>query len=208
MTDRNDDSLAAGKTSGVNPGYASLQIAKAFTTSEVHEDAATRERAKQKISKWETVLKNILTGSVDYGSRTPLEAVPAWATLEVLTGGFATGRLLAAGPLQEHEQELLKNLSPDQSSESRNALNAYFLTDAGVADLSRKLQTGCYEVSIPEEGALLVVSWLLENGYADEARELVSELSPYFAPLRFYPSPLPQPRTNSFLILSAGRKTI
>ena len=194
MTDRNDNPPDEPATVRVNPGYASLQIAKALTTSEVHEDAATRERAKEKISKWETVLTNILTGSLDYGSRTPVESVPVWATLEVVTGGFATGQLLAAGPLQEHEQELLQTLSADQPPEPRRALNAYFLSEAGLADLSRKLQTGCYDVALPEEGALLVVTWLVENEYREEARELISELSPHFARLRFYPIPLQQPR--------------
>jgi hypothetical protein len=177
-----------------NPRYASFQIAKALTTSEVHEDAATRERAKQKITKWETVLRNILTGSVDYGSRTPVEAVPVWATLEVVTGGFATGLLLASGPLEEHEKALLEKLCGDLSHEPRRFLNAHFLTDEGIADLSQKLRTGCYDVALPEEGALLVVTWLVENGYADEARELLSELSPQFSTLRFYPIPLDQPR--------------
>lgn len=194
MNDLNDNPPNDAPTFQVNPGYASFQIAKAFTTSEVHEDAATRERAKEKISKWETVLKNILSGSLDYGSRRPVEAVPVWATLEVVTGGFTTGRLLAAGPLQEHEQELLENLSINQFPQPRSALNAYFLSEVGLADLSRKLQTGCYDVSIPEEGALMAVTWLVDNGYREEARELISELSPHFGTLRFYPSPTQQPR--------------
>lgn len=194
MNDPDDNPPAEATTFRVNPGYASLQIAKAFTTSEVHEDATTRERAKEKISKWETVLKNILTGSMDYGSRTPVAAVPVWATLEVVTGGFATGRLLAAGPLQEHEKALLENLSTDQFPEPRSALNAYFLSEFGLADLRHKLQTGCYDVTIPEEGALMVVTWLVYNGYPEVARELISELSPQFATLRFYPKPTQQPR--------------
>lgn len=194
MRDRNNNPPAEPTTSPVNPGYAAFQIAKALTTSEGHEDAATRERAREKIAKWETVLQNIFNGSVAYGSRTPVADVPAWATLEVVTGGFATGRLLASGPLEEHEKSLLEKLPGDFRQEPRRALNAHFLTDDGLADLSRKLQTGCYDVSVPEEGALLVVAWLVENGYREEARELLSELSPQLATLRFYPVPLDQPR--------------
>jgi len=194
MRDRNNNPPAEPATSPVNPGYAAFQIAKALTTSEVHEDASTRERAREKIAKWEKVLQNIFAGSVDYGSRIPVAEVPAWATLEVVTGGFATGRLLASGPLEEHEKSLLEKLPGNFSQEPRRALNAYFLTDDGLADLSRKLQTGCYDVSVPEEAALLVVAWLVENGYSEDARELLSELSPQLATLRFYPAPLEQPR--------------
>ena len=97
-------------TARVNPGYAEFQLAKALTTSQEHDDSATRDRARAKIEKWATVLRNVVTGSVDYGSRTPVGGVPAWATLEVVTGGFATGGLLAAGSLQAHELDLLRHL--------------------------------------------------------------------------------------------------
>src|SRR5262245_2678040 len=106
MTGREPDSEAQAKPVGVNPCYAALQIAKALTTSEEHDDAATRDRAKEKITQWKTVLLNIVSGSVDYGSRTPVEGVPGWATLEVVTGGFATGNLLAGGSLHAQEQKL------------------------------------------------------------------------------------------------------
>ena len=96
-------------TPQVNPGYALFQIAKALTTSEQSEDADTRRRAQEKISRWTTVLNGILGGTLDVGSRTPLEGVPGWATLEVLAGGFATGQMLASGPLLDHERELLQS---------------------------------------------------------------------------------------------------
>src|SRR5262249_4556070 len=76
----------------------------------------------------------------------------------------------------------------------RRALNAHFLTDAGLADLQERLRTACYDVEVPEEAALMVLAWLVENGYADEARALIDTLAPYFAKLRFYPVPLDQPR--------------
>jgi hypothetical protein len=40
----------------------------------------------------------------------------------------------------------------------------------------------------------MVVAWLVENGYTEDARELIDKLSPYFGKLRFYPIPLNQPR--------------
>lgn len=198
MTKREDEpdiemTPARENPGSVNPGYAVHQIARALTTSEEHDDPATRERARQKISKWVTVLENIMSGSVQYGSRTPVEAVPAWATLEVVTGGFATGELLAGGPLQQHEESLLKNLQAVEG-EQRRALNSYFLTDAGLEELQKKLQTGGYDIGVPEEGALMVVAWLVKNGHREEARELLSDLSPYFPQLRFYPIPLDHAR--------------
>lgn len=192
MTERLDNSNVQA---GVNPGYAAFQIAKALTTSEEHEDPATRERAKERVAKWEHILRSILSGSVEYGSRTPVAEVPAWATLEVAAGGFATGELLAGGPLQEHEKKLLLDDLPGvHVTEERRALNAYFLTDAGLADLQQKLESKCYDVGVPEEGALLVVAWLVKNGYVEEARKLLHQISPYFSKLRFYPIPLDQPR--------------
>ena len=173
---------------GVNPGYATFQIAKALTTSEKHDDPEVRKRAKEKRLKWETVLRNILTDAVNYGSRTPIEGVPGWATLEVATGGFATGKLLASGPLQKHEEALLGNFPRVQEGEERRVLNAYFLTDVGLAELRDRLRTGYYDINAPEEGALMVVAWLVENGYAEDARQLLVSLSPYFPRLRFYPA--------------------
>lgn len=209
MTEGRQDPDLDVKQDGVNPGYAAFQIAKALTTSEEHDDDATRERTKERISKWETVLRNILTGSVKYGSRTPIKGVPEWATLEVVTGGFATGDLLASGPLQEHEKKLLENIPAVPDGEERRALNAYFLTDSGLAELQDRIGTGCYDVGVPEEGALLVVAWLVQQGYAEDARGLIDKLSPYFSRLRFYMIPLQQPRQfGSRVYLQDVGKTI
>lgn len=194
MAKREIDSEVEVHGGGVNPGYASFQIAKALTTAQEHDDPATRKRAEERIAKWKTVLGNILVGSVAYGSRTPVDGVPGWATLAVVTGGFATGELLAGGPLQDHERDLLKNLPPCRQGDERRCLNAHFLTDSGLAELQERLRSGCYDVGVPEEGALMVVAWLVENGRHEEARALLEELSPYFTKLRFYPIPRETPR--------------
>jgi len=196
MTDREKDGKSEDPESSVNPGYAAFQIAKAFLTSVEHEDSATRDRASARVAKWETVLRNILTGSVQYGSRTPVEGAPVWATLEVVTGGFATGALLAGGPLQEHELHLLAERADVPVGEGRRALNAHFLTDEGLAWLVDRLRTGCYDIAVPEEAALLVVAWLVEHGYAEESRALLEILSPFFSRLRFYPVPAVQFRNR------------
>lgn len=183
MTDRDPDAPR------VNPGYATSRIARALATSVEHDDPTTRERARGKITKWLTVLDHILSGEVAYGSRTPVDA-PAWATPEVVTGGFATGGLLAGGPLQEHERSLLERLG---TADGRLALNAHFLSENGVAELQAGLRTGCYDVDVPEEAALMVVAWLAGNGRPDDARQLIDVLSPWFGALRFYPRPLDRP---------------
>ncbi len=74
--------------SNINSGYADFQLAKALLAP---------DRNEERIRAWTSVLSNLLDQSVEYGSRTPLRGVPAWATLEVVTGGFATGTLLAGG---------------------------------------------------------------------------------------------------------------
>jgi hypothetical protein len=194
MTERPTSFEEEKPAGAVNPGYAALQLAKALKTSEDHVDQETRERAKARVARWETVLIHALNGSVAYGSRTPVDGAPAWATLEVVTGGFATGKLLGEGPLQPHEEQLLNSLGSVHRGDERRALNAHFLTDAGFAELQQRLRVGCYDISIPEEGALLVVAWLTEKGFAEEARGLLEAISSHFGRLRFYPIPLERPR--------------
>lgn len=184
------------RTQAANPGYAVFQIARALTTAENHDDDATRERAGEKVNKWVSVLKGMLSGRLAVGNRQPISTVPVWATPEVVTGGFVTGQLLASGPLLPHETDLASSVAGGYPGGERPALNAYFLTDPGLAYLTERLREGRYEIQVPEEGALLVVAWLVANGHADEARELVEVIAPHFAELRFYP--VPAERSASF----------
>lgn len=195
MTERTHDDSA--KSADINPGYAAFQIAKALTTIEQHEDPAIRERAKEKIAKWEGVLRNILSGDIEYGTRTPVEGIPGWATLEVITGGFATGELLAGGQLQAHETELLEEIPVANAGDERLALNAHYLSEKGLSELQDWLQTGCYDINVPEEGALLVVAWLVHHGYVEDAHQLLNTITPYFSKLRFFPIPQEHPRRFS-----------
>lgn len=196
MQDRLRDQGDGTERVGVNPGYATYQLAKALSTSQEHSDSATRERARERIVRWETVLRNVLTGSLDYGSRTPVADAPAWATLEVVTGGFATGALLAGGKLQDHEQEMLTRLPPVPTGGERQALNAYFLTEGGLSELQRRLSSGSYDIRVPEEGALLAVAWLAGHGYVDDAGAVLDAIAPFFDRLRFYPVPLERARRH------------
>ncbi len=169
----------------IDSGYAAVQLARALIAAEHNDD---------RINAWTSVITNILSRSVEYGSRTPIRNVPAWATLEVVTGGFATGKLLAGGPLLPFERQYLESLSSPTEDNERLALNSYFLSDAGMAQLQEMLDSCCYEVNVPEEGALLVVAWLATHGHAEQARELVEHLAPFFSQLRFYPVPTKEPR--------------
>lgn len=192
-----------------NPGYAQHQIAKALLTASEHADGKTRQRAQSKVARWVSVLQGMTDGSLTVGERTPVAGIPAWVTLEVVTGGFATGGLLAAGPLQEHELQLLTELGASgRTMEARRILNNYFLSDAGLAKLQEMLRTGCYDVNVPEEGALLVVAWLVEQGHIDVAQNILTEIGPFLDRLRFYPIPTTTPqRSGSQVFLRDVRAT-
>lgn len=172
-----------------NPGYAAFQIARALATEENHTDPATRERAREKVNKWINVLEGMLSGHLTVGSRQPVASAPVWATPEVITGGFVTGQLLASGAFHAHELELAALVAPGHAGADRQPLNSFFLTESGLAELIERLRSGCYEIRVPEEGALLVVAWLAANGHAAKAREIIDLLSPHFQALRFYPVP-------------------
>jgi hypothetical protein len=177
-------------------GYAQFQLAKAFTTEAEHTDPATRARARDRVKDWIAVFNGILNGTLAIGSRTPLDGVPNWVTLKVVTGGFATGELLAAGPLQAHEHVLLTRLQANSDTEARRVLNAYYLTDEGQAELHGLLKSGRYDVNVPEEGALLVVAWLIVNGHVEQACDLLDVLQPWLSQLRFYPISVEQARQS------------
>ena len=185
-SDNGDVPLGNG---AVNPGYAASRLAKALLASEQSGNAELADRAAERVMHWQNIVSNILSGAAHYGSRTPLPDTPAWATLEVATGGFATGRLLAGGPLEVYEKDLIERLSIPENDESRLRLNAYFLTDQGMAELMSWLDSGRYSIRYPEEGALLAVAWMCKAGHAEEARQVLSAISPFFPTLRFYPVP-------------------
>ena len=176
-----------------NSGYALGQLAKAFATNQSHDDPDTRARASTKIENWVKVFEGMLSGALHVGSRTPVSSAPPWATLEVVQGGFTTGDLLAAGAIQCHEQELLARLAVGPSAAARAALNVYFLSDAGMSELRTMLSTGCYRINVPEEGALLVVAWLLEHGDSDQARLILDHIGNFPSRQRFFPVPDSRP---------------
>src|SRR6266700_3753743 len=126
------------KTS-VNPGYVLTQLSRAITNSTEHPDPLVRQRAIERTQRWEQVFRAMLSGSIDFGARAPVQDVPEWVTLEVLHGGFASGNLLGGGPLQPHEISLLERLNIPLDDKGRAALNIYYLSDAGQQDLCHLL---------------------------------------------------------------------
>ncbi|MFJ3516183.1 hypothetical protein [Streptomyces sp. NPDC090131] len=186
-------SKAAPETApvSVSPAYAESRLARALRTSVLHEDTATRERARFRAQQWRQVLSGIGAGSLAVGSRTPVAGLPAWVTPDVVTGGFATGSARAGGPLLPYEEEaaLLAGVPA-----TRSALFAHFLTEDGLARLWSLLDSGQYEVRVPEEAALATVAWLVRAGDFDAAAELVTALQPFADRLRFLPRPTDRPR--------------
>lgn len=147
----------------VNVGYAYGQLVRA------------REKGDARgVAKWQSVIDGMRSGAVKVGSRTPTKA-PVWVTLEVVTGGFATGRYAAGGPLQAHETAV---------ATSRAGANVHYL-EASAALLA----SGHYRIDYPEEGALLVHAWLRGRGEHERATALVEKIAPWFETLRFFPAP-------------------
>ncbi len=168
--------------------YALGRLSRAVQTLQTHADAEVRARAQEKIDRWNTFLEGMASGKLSIGSRTPVKNTPAWVTLEVAHGGFATGRYLAEGPLGDDERALLETIPTDvPGSTERERLNLMFLSDPGQARLLDALETGRYTVDVPEHGALLVATWLFARGYEESALDLITALRPLMHRLRFYP---------------------
>lgn len=166
-----------------NP-YAIGQLARALSTATSHEDAATRQRADARIRAWLSVIEGMASGQISVGSRRPARGMPVWVTLEVVRGGFATGRAIAGGPLADDELERVARMGLPRS---REALFASYLTDAGLDELGALLDSRRYTVHIPEDAALLVVAALVRTGHRAQALDLLETLRPFARSLRFMP---------------------
>ncbi|MFD8012875.1 hypothetical protein [Streptomyces sp. NPDC058955] len=170
--------------------YARHQLARTFAASLDGADPATRQRTAETARGWRDVLAGIAAGTLRIGSTTPVEGLPAWVTPEVLHGGFATGAARAGGPLQAYEREAARRAGVPAD---RAALFAYHLTEPGLAALWELLDSGRYEVTLPEEAALLTVAWLVRAGETEAAVELTGVLRPFADRLRFLPRPADRP---------------
>lgn len=182
--DSNDSTLIAQAATS----YPRARLADAIVTALRHSNPLTRRRAEDRMRRWQQVIDGMTNGSLTIGSRTPVDRFPAWVTLDVIHGGFATGGAAAGGDLLQHEHDLAQRtgLPP-----RRDALFAYHLTEPGLAELNAMLDTGAYAVDVPEEAALLTLAWLLRAGDYPGAVTLLDHIEPYASELRFYPRPAP-----------------
>ncbi|MCC3655681.1 hypothetical protein LIX60_30330 [Streptomyces sp. S07_1.15] len=176
------------------PSYPEAQLAKAFTTALTHEDPGTRRRAEVRGQRWREVLAGMAAGRLTIGSRTPVDGLPPWVTPEVVRGGFATGTASAGGPLRDDETAAARSFGVPAE---RRALFAHCLTEPGLARLWRLLDSGHYEIGVPEEAALLTMAWLVRHGETDAALDLVAELEPFADRLRFLPRPADGPAPDA-----------
>ncbi|WP_329494499.1 hypothetical protein [Kitasatospora herbaricolor] len=180
----------------IGPGYPAGRLARALRTATTHEDAGARARAERRVGHWREVLRAMASGAVTAGSRTPVAGLPAWVTPQVVHGGFATGAACAGGPLLPYE---LESAARAGVPADRRALFGHFLTDRGLAELTDRLDRGCYEVLVPEEAALLTVAWLVRAGDRSAALDLLDTLEPFAGQLRFTPRPAAAPAADTTL---------
>ncbi|MFB4319568.1 transcriptional regulator [Actinomadura sp. 21ATH] len=173
-----------GATIGAH--YPNGQLTRAFRTALSHADPATRRRAEARADAWERVLQGMSDGTLEIGSPVPVRGLPSWVTLEVVRGGFATGAAASGGPLLPYEIEAAGRAGVPAE---RRALFYHHLTDAGLAELESLLDSGRYQVAVPEEGALLTVAWLLRAGDSAAALSLLDRIEPFADRLRFLPRP-------------------
>ena len=177
--------MAEEPKSTASPLYALGRLEQALTAAASHADPLVRKRAAARVEQWRAVLAGISAGKLTIGARTPVADTPAWVTLEVAHGGFATGRFLAEGELAAHEVELAGLIDGDAGARER--INAWYLGDEGQAALVAAIREGRLTVELPEDGALPVVAWLLAAGQGAEGLDLIATLRPLMHRLRFYP---------------------
>ncbi|WNI20510.1 hypothetical protein [Streptomyces sp. ITFR-16] len=194
--DTSDEREFPAGADGSATAYPEAMLARAFLTALTHDDAGTRERAERRVDRWRAVLSGIAQGRLTIGSRAPVAGLPAWVTPEVVRGGFATSEPSAGGPLQPYERDAADRAGVPAE---RGALFAYCLTEPGLARLYALLDSGRYEITVPEEGALLTAAWLVRAGDVAGALELVEILAPFADRLRFTPRPsdLPAPEVRA-----------
>lgn len=176
------DDRESNANAGIGAGYAAFQLSRALAASGLDDNGQTSKR----IERWRNVIEHILQGSASYGSRTPFADVPEWVTLEVVTGGFATGQYMAGGALTEYERHLAASIPGIRPGFERLDLNTWHLTEEGIEVLQTKLASGDYRIEVPEEAALLTVAWLLGQQRTENAWDLVEAIAPFFEELRFF----------------------
>lgn len=160
------------------------QLARAFRTAGSHEDPGTRRRAEVRVRTWEQAIAAMDAGHVVVGSRAPVRGFPPWVTLEVLHGGFASGRAVAEAPIGADEIELAARAGVPAR---RRLIVGHLLSERGLPQLYALLDSGDYRVEIPEDAALLTIAWLIRAGDRAAALEVLDAISPFVDRFRFVP---------------------
>jgi len=176
----------------IGNSYVEGQLAQSLRAAQVHSDPVLRERAEARAKSLFTVLQNLMSGALRIGQRQPYADTPTWVTPEVMRGGFASGQLAAGGDWREHEIALANRIGV-KPTVARTALNGYYLTREGLAELAGWLDSGNYRIDVPEEVALPAIRWLLAHGEYATAATLIEAIEPFFDRLRFYPRPAEAP---------------
>lgn len=151
--------------------------------------------------------QNLIQGNLDIGSRNAVKDAPVWATPEVYPGGFASGLLMASFDTTWETEMIVQRLG---NSGTREQLNKYFLSQKGIEELVEVLQSGCYSIDVPEEGALLVIAHLFSVGKEEECRRVLLTILPEFGRLRFFPRLLaaPAPIISDHQVRVVSAKTV
>jgi hypothetical protein len=120
----------------IGVAYLVEQLRRNAATAAVHADPSVRQRATGRVRAWRRAIEGIFSGVIQVGSRTPVGGAPAWVTLRVLHGGFASGEYLAGGELAPWETALAERC---EVPATRTSLHTWMLTPAGLDWLRARL---------------------------------------------------------------------
>jgi hypothetical protein len=182
----------------IDLGFVAKELGRAFVTATTHEDPTIRAKAERRVSKWWDVLEGISSGRLKVGSRQPTD-YPAWVTLEVVRGGFATGSALASVDPSDTELRFF-----GERSASREELFNRALSVEGLQRLHSRLVAGTYRIRVPEEAALLFVAWLARKGDVAGATRIIREIAPWSSALKFLPVRTDEPLPDESLAWRIG----
>lgn len=177
---------------GFGTGYLAGELARTLRAAAAHTDAGLRQRAQARAQRLMETIEHLFTGKTRVGDRQPHVDMPAWATPEVVRGGFASGQAAAGGDWRPHELALAARLGA-ASGGARTRLNGHHLTREGLDELHGQLASREYRIDVPEEAALLVMRWLMARGEHAIAAALIEHIEPFFDRMRFYPRPADTP---------------
>jgi hypothetical protein len=172
-------------THGVGTEYLRGLLERAQATAASEGSWTDWRRAQRRIDRLVKTIEGIHDGRIQVGSRTPVRGLPAWVTLDVVRGGFATGQAAAESDLSLAERTVLDELG---SPMGQGEVFRYMLTGEGLARLSNMLQSRSFVLDEPEQAALLVVAWLLGRGDTEAAIDVLETIAPFGGRLRFLPS--------------------